>query len=211
MFTGIIEKLGRVIGTERHGGGGSVQIESGWALTDVGLGDSISVNGACLTVSSLRGGVFGADVSGETLRRTNLGDLNTGEQVNLERALRLSDRLGGHLLTGHIDGTGTVREAKREGDSFRYEFDVPEQISRGLVEKGSVAVDGISLTVGRWNGSSLQVYVIPYTLEKTTLQFRRPGDRVNIETDILGKYVEKMLSSRKDGLSLETLKESGFL
>lgn len=211
MFTGIVEKLGRVIATERRYRDGSIQIDGGWDLTEIGLGDSICINGVCLTVSSLEGTTFKVDVSSETLSRTNLGDLRTGESVNLERALRFCDRLGGHLVTGHVDGTGIIHETLREGDSYRFEFEISEEVSRTLVGKGSVAVDGISLTVSGLDRRFFQVYVIPYTLERTTLKLRTPGDRVNIETDIIGKYAEKILSPQREGLTLEALMKSGFL
>ncbi len=211
MFTGIIEKLGRVVATQRRNTDGTIQIDGGWGLTDIRLGDSICVDGICLTVSLLEGGVFTADVSGETLRRTTLGDLRPGDAVNLERALRLSDRLGGHLVTGHVDGTGTINKKTREGDSFQFQFEVSPALSRSLVEKGSVAVDGISLTVSAVKKSSFQVYIIPYTLEKTTLKLKERGGRVNIETDVIGKYVEKMLSPRGEGVTLEKLIKSGFV
>jgi len=211
MFTGIIEKLGTVVTVHKRDRDGTIQVDGGWDLTEIGVGDSICVNGACLTVSSLDGTAFVADVSMETLNRTNLGTLQPGDQVNLERALRLCDRLGGHLVTGHVDGTGRVREGLREGDSYRFVFEVADDLSRTLVGKGSVAVDGISLTVSRLEEGSFEVYVIPHTLDRTTLKWRRPGDRVNIETDIIGKYVEKFMSPDREGLTLETLVKSGFL
>jgi len=165
-----------------------------------------------LTVFSLEGTTLTVDISAETLSRTNLGDLRAGESVNLERALRLCDRLGGHLVTGHVDGTGIVHERVRAGDSYRFKFEVSQELSQTLVEKGSVAVDGISLTVSGLDKRFFLVYAIPYTLEKTVLKLREPGDRVNIETDIIGKYVEKILSpQRKGSLTLETLMKSGFL
>jgi riboflavin synthase len=211
MFTGIIEKLGRVVAMERGGRDGAIRIDGGWDLTEIGLGDSICVNGACLTVSSLQGTTCTASVSEETLRRTNLGDLGVGDSVNLERALRLSDRLGGHLVTGHVDGTGIISEKSIGGDSYRFRFEVVPEVCRTLVEKGSVAVDGISLTIGRMDNRSFQVHVIPYTLERTTLKLKEPGDHVNIETDIIGKYVEKMLSLQREGVTLEKLIKSGFV
>ena len=211
MFTGIVEKLGTVVAMQRRDGGGSIRVDGGWNLTEIRVGDSICVNGACLTVSSLEETTFVADVSAETLNRTNLGILRTGDQVNLERALRLSDRLGGHLVTGHVDGGGRVREGLREGDSYRFVFEISEDLSRTLVGKGSVAVDGISLTVSKLERSFFEVYVIPYTLETTTLKWRKPGDQVNIETDIIGKYVERFLSTEGEGLTLDTLMKSGFL
>ena len=211
MFTGIVEKLGTVVAMESRDRGGSLRVDGGWNFTEIRLGDSLCLNGACLTVSSLDGTTFAADVSAETLNRTNLGSLRPGDQVNLERALRLSDRLGGHLVTGHVDGAGRVREGLREGDSYRFTFEVSEDLSRTLVGKGSVAVDGISLTVSKLERSFFEVYVIPYTLETTTLKWRKPGDRVNIETDIIGKYVEKFLSTEREGLTVDTLVKSGFL
>jgi riboflavin synthase len=211
MFTGIIENLGQVVAAERRGRDGAIRIDGGWDGTELRLGDSICVNGACLTVSSLEGTTFEADVSGETLARTNLGGLRTGDYVNLERALRLGDRLGGHLVTGHVDGTGSLHGKFREGDSYRFEFGVSEGLSRGLVEKGSVAVDGISLTVSGLKQGSFGVYVVPYTIERTTLKLRKPGDSLNIETDIIGKYVEKISSRDRGDLTLETLMKSGFV
>lgn len=211
MFTGIVEKLGRVVAIERRGRDGAIRIDGGWGLTEIALGDSICVNGVCLTVSSLEGKILAVDVSGETLRRTNLGDLGSGDSVNLERSLRLCDRLGGHLVTGHVDGTGTINERFREGDSYRFRFEIPEELSPTVVEKGSVAVDGISLTVSSADGRFFQAYVIPYTFERTTLKLRKPGDWVNIETDIIGKYVRKILSPQRKGVTLETLMNSGFL
>jgi riboflavin synthase len=211
MFTGIVEKLGRVASIERRAGEGTIRIESGWDLTEIGIGDSISVNGACLTISSLEGTVFSAHASTETLQRTTLGYLPIGGLVNLERALRVSDRLGGHLVTGHVDGVGAVRRIHRQGESVLFEFEISPQVSRTLVEKGSVAVDGISLTVSGLNGRFFQVQVIPHTLEGTTLKVKKPGDSVNIETDIIGKYIEKLLSPQRAGVTLELLKENGFL
>jgi riboflavin synthase len=211
MFTGIVERLGRVVAAESRGRDGAIRIDGGWDLTEIGLGDSICVNGACLTVSRLEGITFTVNASAETLGRTNLGDLRTGQLVNLERALRLSDRLGGHLVTGHVDGTGTIQRIQKRGDSHCFEFEVPEKICRTLVEKGSVTIDGISLTVSGLEKLFFQVYIIPYTIEKTTLRMRRPGDRVNVETDIIGKYVERIISPGSGGLTVDTLTKSGFL
>lgn len=182
-------------------------------MTEVGLGDSISVNGVCLTVAQKEGTRIVVDLSTETLERTTLGGLRVGERVNLERALRLSDRLGGHIVTGHIDGVGWVTEVKREGDFLRLRIKLPKEASRYVVEKGSIAVDGVSLTVNEVKGEEIELALIPYTLEKTTLEERKKGDRVNVEADILGKYVEKILGERrqkKEGLSEAFLMEHGF-
>lgn len=211
MFTGIVERVGRVNAVERREGEGGLLIDGGWDLTEIGAGDSICVSGACLTVSSVQGTTFSADVSAETLAKTNLGSLQPGELVNLERALRLSDRLGGHLVTGHVDGTGTLLTTHREDGSYRFAFEVSEEIATLLVEKGSVAVDGISLTVSRVEKNVFRVDIVPYTLERTTLRVKRPGDSVNIETDLIGKYVQRFLSHEAEGLTLETLRKSGFL
>jgi riboflavin synthase len=177
------------------------------------LGESVAVNGVCLTVAAVTSGVFDADVSPETLQRSNLGALTVGDRVNLERALRPVDRLGGHFVLGHVDGTGRVTERGRQGDFEELRFQAPEAVRRYLVEKGSVAVDGVSLTVARCEAEGFRVAVIPHTLERTTLAGCRPGDPVNLEADILGKYVEKLLNREQagSGLSMDSLARSGFL
>ncbi len=211
MFTGIVQRIGRVVRFERRHEGGSLYFDGGWDTTEVAIGESLSVNGICLTVTSGIGTVLKADVSGETLQRTTLKEMCPGDPINLERALRLADRLGGHLVMGHIDGIGTIREKAREGDSYRFEIAAPEDTLRVLVEKGSVALDGISLTIGRLQSSFFQVFVVPYTFENTTLNVKKVGDPINVETDIIGKYVQRFLSPNKGNVTLETLMKAGFL
>ena len=189
MFTGIIEELGRI----RRIGGGQIAIDAQHVLEDVHIGDSIAVNGICLTVTSFDVRGFAADVMPETIRRTSLAGLAAGSLVNLERALAVGARLGGHIVSGHIDGTGTVETLTREGNALLLTVKATPALVRGIVEKGSVALDGISLTVVSVTNDSFTVSLIPHTLESTDLHIKRKGSRVNIETDILGKYVERFL------------------
>ena len=214
MFTGLIEALGTVQELQRGTQGGKVNIATGLPLVDVKIGDSIAVNGACLTVTALGSGRFYADVSVETLDRTTLGMLGRGAAVNLERALRLGDRLGGHLVTGHIDGTAQVFERVRQGNAWRIACRTAPELARLLVAKGSVALDGISLTVNEAGADFFSVMVIPHTLEQTTLEHCRVGDRVNIETDLIGKYVARLMDSGRPGgggVTMDLLANSGFL
>jgi len=213
MFTGIIENKGDVLNVEYREQGKSLTLRIPMDLTDLKLGDSINVNGVCLTVAEKRGQTFDLDLSPETLEKTTLGALKEGDKVNLERALRLTDRLGGHIVTGHIDGIGVIVEKRRERDFFGLRIRIPQTISRYVVQKGSIAIDGISLTVNECQGEEIQITLIPYTLEKTTLIEKRGGDRVNVEADVLGKYVEKMLDhgvGRSERVDLSFLKEHGF-
>ncbi len=189
MFTGIIEELGTV---ERMGGG-SLVIGAKKVLTDVEVGDSISVNGICLTVTSFDSRHFTADVMPETVRRTSLSELRQGSPVNLERALTLSSRLGGHIVSGHIDGTGTIVSMKEEGNAVLMKVAADAAILRGIVEKGSVALDGISLTVAAVTDEDFTVSLIPHSREVTNLSTKKKGSLINIENDIIGKYVEKMM------------------
>jgi len=183
-------------------------------LTEVQLGDSININGVCLTVVQKRQQSIELDLSKETLQRTILGELKEGDQVNLERALRLADRLGGHIVTGHIDGIGVIVEKKKERDFLQLGIRIPESVSKYVVQKGSIAIDGISLTVNEYQEGEIQLTLIPYTIEKTTLVDKKVGDRLNVEADILGKYVEKLLGrgDRKSGeMDLSFLKEHGII
>jgi riboflavin synthase len=214
MFTGIIEDKGKVLRIESRGQEKRLTIGLPPHLTEVQLGDSINITGVCLTVVQKREQSVELDLSGETLQRTILGELREGDQVNLERALRLTDRLGGHIVTGHIDGIGVIVEKKKEKDFLQLRIRTPESVSKYVVQKGSIAIDGISLTVNEYREGEVQLTLIPYTIEKTTLMDRKVGDRVNVEADILGKYVEKLLDrGRKESgeMDLSFLKEHGFI
>ena len=193
MFSGIIERVGEVATlTPAAGGGARLTIRGG--PRGLRIGESIAVSGACMTVTRIRGTTFVVDVSPESVRRTTLGALRPGKRVNLERSLRLADRLSGHLVFGHVDGIGELRSVTREGDGALFRFGVPASLARYLVEKGSVAVDGISLTVFECTARSFTVAVIPHTLAVTTLGDRRPGDRVNLESDMLARYVDQVVT-----------------
>ena len=214
MFTGIIENKGRVLRVEYRGQEERLTLEIPMDLTDLKLGDSININGVCLTVVEKKEQAIGVDLSLETLEKTILGKLKEGDKVNLERALRLTDRLGGHIVTGHIDGIGVILEKRREKDFLGLRVRIPPSISRYVVQKGSIAIDGISLTVNQCQGEEIQITLIPYTIEKTTLIDKKVGDQVNVEADILGKYVEKIFDrgvgdSKREDLSF--LKEHGFV
>ena len=214
MFTGIIEDKGKVLRIEYRGQEMRLTIELPPHLTELQLGDSININGVCLTVVNKKEQEIELDLSQETLQKSILGEVKEGSQVNLERALRLVDRLGGHIVTGHIDGIGVIAEKRKERDFLQLRIRVPESVSRYVVQKGSIAIDGISLTVNEYQGGEIQMTLIPYTIEKTTLMDKKVGDRVNVETDILGKYVEKLLDrgDKKSGqVDLSFLKEHGFI
>lgn len=214
MFTGIIEEVGVVEALEPRAAGSRLRVRAPLVSSDTHEGDSISINGVCLTAVGLRAGGFGADVSPETLSRSDLGRLRPGSLVNLERALKASSRLGGHIVQGHVDGVGEIVSLNPLGDdNWWLEVRVPEELDRYLVFKGSIAIDGISLTVARVEGGVVSVTVIPHTYHNTNLRAKKPGDRVNLETDVLAKYVEKMLSNldvKARGLTLERLREEGY-
>ncbi len=214
MFTGIIEDRGKVVKVEYRGQEKRLTIGLPRHLTEVQLGDSININGVCLTAVGNKENTVEFDLSQETLQRSVLGELKEGDQVNLERALRLGDRLGGHIVTGHIDGIGVIAEKRKEREFLQLMVRIPESVSRYVVQKGSIAVDGISLTVNEYEGGEIQLTLIPYTIEKTTLMDKEVGDRVNLEADILGKYVEKLLgqTDRKSGeVDRSFLMEHGFI
>jgi riboflavin synthase len=194
VFTGIIECVGTIATVRRSRGDAELTVTS--RLRGLGLGESIAVNGACMTVAARRGATFSVLVSAESLRRTTLGALRRGDPVNLERSLRLSDRLSGHFVFGHVDGTGAVVAITPEGGSALYRFSLPAGLARFLVEKGSIAVDGVSLTVFDCDRRSFTVAVIPHTAAATTLGRKQPGDRVNLETDMLARYVDRAVAHR---------------
>jgi len=197
LFTGIIQATGRVERRGTSGSGARLTIATPRPLPRLALGESIAVNGACLTVAARRDRRFTVDVSPETLRRTTLGRMAPGARVNLERALRMGDRMGGHIVQGHVDGVGRLEKVTRDGDWLLYRFRGPRTLAPYLVEKGSIAVDGVSLTVSACRGPSFTAALIPHTLEQTTLGERKPGDRVNLEADVLLKRIERMLRARR--------------
>lgn len=216
MFTGLIQSIGQVRSLQQQSRSAQLQISSSLVDDDLQLGESIAVNGACLTVVAWDRSSFTVDISPETLSCTTLGSLKGGQSVNLERALRLSDRLGGHLVSGHIDCVASVKYRYEDQNAIRFEFGVPQEVIRYLVEKGSVAVDGISLTVNKVESDMFSVAVIPHSLEMTTLKDCREGARVNIETDLLGRYVERLLQGKQSvdnaqKVDLDFLAKNGFL
>jgi riboflavin synthase len=210
MFTGIIESMGSVKKFTRHGEDAILDIDASMILEDIKVGDSIAINGACLTVTRKSEREFTADVSAETLSRTNLRLLKPGDRVNLEKALRLNSFLGGHLVLGHVDGLGKILEKVIRSNSVLLGVEIDMELGRLIVEKGSVAVDGVSLTVNRCEKNRFYVTMIPQTARMTTLGIKKVADRVNIETDIIGKYVEKLLNPGK-GVDMNFLAEHGFL
>jgi riboflavin synthase len=216
MFTGIIEALGTIRGIQPAGQGRRLTVEAGFPLEKTAIGDSIAVNGACLTAVRITGSRFEADVSPETLSKTSFGGIRIGDRVNLERALRLSDRLNGHLVSGHVDGVGTLQSKTRAGNAVLITIAVPQTLSRYMIRKGSVAVDGISLTINDCGSGFFEISVIPHTAAITTIGFRNPGDQVNIETDMIGKYIERLMHTEPEraeqgGIDLQFLAKTGFL
>jgi len=212
MFTGIVEEMGRVKALQRDGVSARLTISAFAVLGNTALGDSICVNGVCLTVVDMSVGGFSADVAMETLKVTNLGDLKIGAQVNLERALQLSARIGGHLVSGHVDAVGRIREKRTEGNGWRIFVDAPETVLRYVIKKGSIAIDGISLTVADIEKTGFSLAMIPHTAKLTTLGFKSVGDTVNLESDIIGKYVERLLPGKGEGgVSLDLLRTNGFV
>jgi riboflavin synthase len=199
MFTGIIEAAGKIDSLDRRADGGRLRVGLAGAreiAAEIKLGDSIAVNGCCLTVAEFSPAHFSADLSGETLRRTSFGEIKAGDLVNLERPLAAGARLGGHFVQGHVDGVGRVTKLVPEGDSWWLSVNVPEDLRRYVAEKGSIAIDGISLTVARWQGGVADFAIIPFTHEHTNIRGMASGSVVNLECDILAKYVESLLAAR---------------
>lgn len=218
MFTGIIQAVGRVRAMEPKGGDARLRIATGsLELADVGIGDSIAVSGVCLTAVGLPGDSFWADVSGETLARTVFRELRPGSRVNLEKALTPTTRLGGHLVSGHVDGVGEVVERYDDGRSVRIHVQAPEMLARYIAEKGSICVDGVSLTVNAVRGARFELNIVPHTLQQTTMDEYRIGRRVNLEVDLLARYLERLMLGERaadpeaTGLTREFLARHGFL
>ena len=218
MFTGLILGKGKVVAKRSSGSGMVFSLETDFDLADSEEGESIAVNGVCLTAMNISPRRFTVDVSPESLARTNLGKLSVGSKVNLERALRLSDRLGGHMVSGHVDAVSTVVDRRPLGDFVQFTFGVPAGLAKYIIEKGSIAIDGTSLTVNSCDDTTFSIVVIPHTLEVTLLGMLREGDSVNIEVDLIGKYVEKMLQAEpgntdksQGGINPEFLVKHGFI
>lgn len=193
MFSGIVEGTGKILKIDKKKKAARIQIRSPFSLSKSKIGDSVAINGCCLTIAAKRKNLFEADLSGETLRVTNLGMLKVGDPVNLERPLRLDDRIGGHLVQGHVDGVGRILDLRRNGSSFEVQISFPKNLRHYLIPKGSIAVDGISMTVNRLTRKSFTLVVIPHTLQRTNLKAKRAGDPVNLEVDMIGKYVESLM------------------
>ncbi len=220
MFTGIIEGVGKLLAKRNAGGGMAFDLEAGFDLTNPEEGESIAVNGVCLTAYNIEDRKFTVDVSPESLSRTILGALSVGGSVNMERALQLSDRLGGHIVSGHVDCVATVRERQPKGDFTLFSFSFPKEFGRYVIEKGSITINGVSLTVNSCSADTFEVSIIPHTLQVTTLGQLAQGSKVNIEVDIIGKYVEKMLLPKEaggddasvgNGINPAFLAENGFV
>lgn len=212
MFTGIVEEIGTVQAVRRGASSAVLTIAARTVLTDARMGDSIAVNGVCLTLTTFTPTSFTADVMHETINRSTLRDLHVGSPVNLERAMAADGRFGGHIVAGHIDGIGTVTAVRRDDNAVWYTVRTPGSILRYVIEKGSIAVDGISLTVARVGREDFSVSVIPHTAEQTVLSRRRVGDRVNLEADCIGKYVARLLSpASARGVTSDLLTRNGFL
>ena len=221
MFTGIIEGLGTIAEIRPSGRGKRLLIDADFLLDQTKIGDSIAISGVCVTVIIIAGKRFEIDISPETIARTTFATAKTGDRVNLERALRLSDRIDGHLVSGHIDGIGTIKDKKRTGNAIIVVIDVPEFLSRYMITKGSVAVDGISLTINNRARDCFDVSIIPHTAKLTTIGLKKAGDYVNIETDMIGKYIENFIAEKpannikketgQPSVDMQFLEKTGFL
>lgn len=214
MFTGIIEYLGKVKQVKLQASSAIIVVDIGTLSDDVNPGDSIAINGACLTVTQIKDSEVYFDVSTETLSKTTIGGLKTSDNVNIERSLKMGDKLGGHFVTGHVDGVGVINKVENEPGQCTVWFSVSEELTNMMIKKGSVAVDGISLTIVEIRDGLFSVALIPYTLEATTLGFKKAGRKVNIETDMLGKWVKRILTvneSTTSGITEDLLKKKGFM
>ncbi len=211
MFTGIIQEVGAIVANEKFGGGVRLSVRGARVSRELAVNDSVAVNGVCQTVVALEGDVFRVEAVEETLRKTTLGDLSAGASVNLELPLRLSDRLGGHLVQGHVDGIGLISSVVKQSSSWLVGVQFPPEFRRYVIPVGSIAIDGISLTVAKLEGNLLTVSVIPHTLANTTLGGARSGGRVNLEFDLVGKYIEQMVASGAGGgISSQKLAQWGY-
>lgn len=215
MFTGLIEEIGKVEAVIKSAKSARITIKARKVLEELKLGDSICTNGVCLTVTSFDNQKFTVDVMAETMRRSNLKNLSPGDEINMERALSVGDRLGGHMVNGHIDGTGEIKTYEQEDNAVWITVAAPPELLKYIVDKGSIAIDGVSLTVAYVDGAVFKVSIIPHTKEMTTLLRKRTGDQVNLECDMIGKYVEKFLSAReqapaKKRMDFDFLSENGF-
>jgi riboflavin synthase len=211
MFTGIIEQVGTVVSLIRTGPSAKLAIAAPKLYDDVKIGDSVAANGVCLTVTAVRRDFGEFDLSAETLKRSTFSHLRIGDKLNLEKALPVSGRLGGHLVSGHIDGTGEIRHKVGSGEGLELHLSVPSELIQYLVPKGSIAVDGVSLTVADFRDGLVQIAVVPHTLRSTTLGQKALSDRVNIEVDMLSKYIEKHLHGEPRGISEEMMMRAGFM
>lgn len=215
MFTGIVEEMGTIAGIQKGAKSAVLTVQAKKVFEDIHIGDSIALNGVCLTVTSLGGDTYTADVMNETLQRSSLGSLTIGSRVNLERAMAANGRFGGHIVSGHIDGTGTVKKVEKDDNAIWYTIAAPENLMKYIVEKGSIAIDGISLTVAKRSDVDFAISMIPHTAKETVLSQKKPGDIVNLENDIVGKYVEQLMryeqkEEKTSGLTREFLLKAGF-
>ena len=215
MFTGIIEHLGTVASLKLHAEGGHLTIQAPSVAPHLAVANSIAVDGCCLTVVTVRGDKFSADLSAETIRKTSMGEWQAGTRVNLEQPMTAGKEFGGHFVLGHVDTTGRVTRLDQEGENWWYGVEVPESFAKYIVPQGSVAIDGISLTVARWNGRVAEIAIIPFIYKHTNIRSKKIGDAVNLEGDVLGKYVERYLRVRSGGnpagnLTIEQLDAQGF-
>lgn len=216
MFTGIVEEMGKIVRVEKGAKSSRLAVSGDKIFSDLKLGDSVATNGVCLTVTSFSKGIFTADVMNETLKRSNLGELRQGSMVNLERAMIADGRFGGHIVSGHIDGTGVITKIEQDDIAVWYTIRADRKIMKYIIEKGSVAIDGISLTIAKVTDNDFSVSLIPHTAKETVLGYKKTGDTVNLENDVVGKYIEHFLSFKEEpetkssGITKEFLLKAGF-